>query len=223
MARDFDGVNDNINFGSDASIDAFTLKSLSYWIRPDATSAPIPLCKDSEANGWITLIKGADTKFRFSHLWTTIGRWDTGNTIAAGTLRHVVVSYDGSSASNDPVIYFDGVAETLTRANTPTGTIGSDAAVSLIMGENGSGAQDFDGQILAFCYDNAAWSAAQANRSRYWGDPGGAVKVKHPFFTSKLANEGSATADGTATGSVMATATIPRVERRWGSMMGVGR
>jgi len=49
------------------------------------------------------------------------------------------------------------------------------------------------------------------------------VKVWHPLWTSDLNNRGTATANGTATGTTMDNASCPRVERCHAAMMGVGR
>jgi hypothetical protein len=141
---------------------------------------------------------------------------------SAGTRLHLAVVYDNQSAANDPTIYVDGAAVSLTVISTPTGTASADAAWNLALGEvDDTGGEDFDGALGWLCYANALWSTDQVNRARWWGRPGGAQAVYHPLVTDKLANEGTATADGTATGTTLRS--LPRVERCWGMLMGCGR
>jgi len=123
-----------------------------------------------------------------------------------------------------PVIYVNGVSQTVAVNTAPAGTQSSDAAGTLAAGETTTGLNDYDGRLAFWCYDSTLWDAAKVNRHYWWGcAPGGpsTVKVWHPFWTSDLGNRGTAVADGTATGTSMAS--LPRVERMWGSMMGCGR
>ena len=53
----------------------------------------------------------------------TDGYWYTNDTIAAGSgWKHLAVSYDAKSTSNDPVIYINGVAQQITEVQTPSVT-----------------------------------------------------------------------------------------------------
>lgn len=223
MARNFDGVNDNITFGSDASIDGFTTQTVALWLRRGTTGvASFLLGKDRSATNWAFAINASD-KPQFIRDWsTTDGNWTGGTALTSTTdLNHIVLTYDGGSTANDPVITLNGTDETITEVATPAGSLNSDATPTLYCGEAGSGAGDLTGDIEFLAYANALWTAAQKNRHRWWGAVGGGVAVSHPFMTEKLTNEGTATADGTATGTTMSS--LPRVERCWGSMMGCGR
>ena len=66
-----------------------------------------------------------------------------------------------------------------------------------------------DGRLQNFCFDETALTDELVNRARWWGRPKGGVLVYHPFYTTKLDNEGSATAPGTATGSIMGSLVVP--------------
>lgn len=154
---------------------------------------------------------------------TTDGEWQSASSVGNG-LSHVAVVHDGAAAANVPVIYVNGVAQTVATNTAPVGTQSSDAAGTLAAGETTTGVNDYDGRIAAWCYDSTLWDASAVNRHFWWGcAPGGpsTVKVWHPFWTSDLNNRGTAVANGTATGTSMAS--LPRVERMWGSMMGCGR
>lgn len=229
MARDFDGVDDRINFGSDASIDDFVAMTVCAWVRPDGGAATDVLLTKSTAGG----AEGPSFLYSNTKLTllrphsTTDGDWNSGAaSLPSGALRHVAVTYDRGATTNDPIFYIDGVAQATTEAVTPVGVPDSDAAIDLIAGELASGASDLDGLIGHLVYHDAILSAAEINRARFWGSPRGGpstVKMWHPLWTSDLANRGTAIANGVATGTAMDNASCPRVERMWGSLMGVGR
>ena len=221
MARDFDGANDSIGFGSNDTIDAFTAHTISLWIFDDAGVTAFLIGKDRGAAQWGLLTTGNELRYT-RDFTTTDGAWvSPGNGMPAATLHYIVFVYDGTSSANDPTIYIDGVSVTVTRSTAPDGTAVSDATPNLIMGETGGGAQDFNGRLGFLSYINGLWTAAQANRARWWGRPGGAQAVYHPLVTTKLTNEGTATANGTATGTTVSS--LPRVQRNYCSMLGCGR
>lgn len=223
MARDFDGTNDRIDFGSDASIDQFLLKTISFWIVVDnATGAPMFLCKDG-ASSWQCQLIVTTAKLRFRHAWSgAAGVWEaTTTTFVNGTRYHVVITYDTGATGNDPAITINGAAEVISEIAAPSGTLDDDSGRSLLFGENAGGGNDCDGRLQHLAYDNAIWSAAEINRARWWGRPRGGLKVYHPFLTTKLANEGTATATGTATGTSVASFATP-VQRPGSALMGMG-
>lgn len=223
MARDFDGANDDISFGSDASIDNFTNKTVACWLRWDGTGVNDVFVAKSNATGttgWAVLSDaGTNTVLYFIDMNTTNGIWHGSTTVNNANWHHVVVVHDG--ATGTPVIYVDGNTETITTVSTPVGTATGDAAELLQLGEAGGTGLDFDGVIGWLCYDNSQWTAAQANMHRWWGFIGGGIDVVQPMWTTDLTNKGTATANGTATGTTMIG--VPRVERCYASMMGVGR
>lgn len=214
MARSFDGTNDRISFGANASIGDFTSKTVAFWVVVDAIGALQTLVnKDRPTAFWELRVAASGVLEFVAAFSTTNGLWTSTTTLSANTLYHIVVVYDGSNVANNPTIYINGVADTVVTNTAPVGTLSADAAAPLLIGERGTGAADLAGRLSAFAYDNTLWTAAQVNRHRWWGRIGGAVKVRHPLLTTKLTNEGSATADGTATGTTVAS--LPRVQRAW--------
>ena len=219
MARDFDGADDELAFGTDASIDGFVSKTIGGWFRVDVTTSVRALLYKATAfanPGW----SAAHTAFggpgvqvpEFAHGFsTTDGRWRTSTDRSDGELMHITITYNNSDVANDPVIEINGVAETLVEVAAPVGTADDDSGETLRAGLNSAGLNDFDGAMMSLAYDNQIWDAGMKNRHRWHGRPGGPVKVLHPFLTDKLVNEGTATADGTATGTTMTS--IPRVTR----------
>jgi uncharacterized protein (TIGR02145 family) len=66
--------------------------------------------------------------FRFSRVTSGIpGVWDVAFADKGSSWVHYVVTYDSSSLSNDPKVYIDGVAQSVTETFTPSGTISSEA------------------------------------------------------------------------------------------------
>lgn len=229
MARNFDGTNDNIDFGSNANIDNFFAVTpftgtMSFWIKRGATGFHYTLNKrtDSTNTGHSAAFRGAGGlhTFEFDHAWSTGARWETTATFNdIVNFFHLAVSYDGSSTANDPVFYINGATNATVDITAPTGTISADAGEPLRVGESSDGAGDLNAVFGWLCYDNLIWTAAEVNRARWWGRPGGGVSVCHPLVTTKLANEGDATADGTATGTTSVGMAVP-VVRPGTAMMG---
>lgn len=221
MARAFNGTNQNINYGSDASIDAFTTKTISMWINRSAAASAAVLVKDRLNTGWVFRIRSAtDVLSYFDDFSTTDANWETNAAVGTGML-HIGMTYDNSSVSNNVVFYINGVVAPSANTIAPVGTVVSDAAQSMISGETGAGTLDYNGDMGWIIYHDTIWTAAQINMARWWGTPFQGVKVYHPLVTTSLINKGTATANGTATGATMSN--IPRVERNWGMLMGCGR
>ncbi len=227
MARDLNGVNEHLDFGSDASVDDYTAFTIALWVVIDSAAAVAQLlAKDAFSAAWQSVTIGAGSPLAINRAWTLVTNvfWQGTTDIVGTGMRHVVFSYDGAAAANDAAIYIDGVAEAITEINgPPAGALVSDAAQALLFGENAAGGDDLDGRVQNLAFDDKVWTAAERNRARWWGRPVGpsGLRVYHPLFTTKLANEGTATAAGTATGTTMAS--LPRVERCHAAMLGVGR
>ena len=72
-------------------------------------------------------------KIQFQRMFTAWGKWYvTGVTL--NQWHHIVVTYDSSSVSNDPIIYIDGSSQTVTEDEAPSGSRVSDATKDLLLG-----------------------------------------------------------------------------------------
>lgn len=82
---------------------------------------------------------------------TTDGRWAYTRP-SASVWHHLVVTYDSSALSNDPVLYVDGTSQTLTDDNNPTGTISNNAQAYTVGNflNGGSPAQNWGGSLSDF-------------------------------------------------------------------------
>lgn len=162
--------------------------------------------------GWSIAVDTSAGTLVFGAAWSgTDGTWTV--TKPANGLHHIVVTYAGAATTDDPVVYIDGASVTVTETATPTGTLDSDAAQNLVLGElSAGGTLDYTGTIGWVNYHSAVLDAAAVNRAKWWGRFHGGMVVYHPLVTDKLTNEGTGTANGTATGSAMTTG-VPPVQR----------
>ena len=238
MARSFDGTDDNINFGSDAGIDnvfaaAPNTGSVACHFKRGATGTVILISKLTDAVadlGWRLSFRGAGGSHVaiFLHSWdatVTSMRRETLTQFSSTTLLYsLLATYDGSSTTTVANVFVNGAADNGTDGSSARTTIDSEATLNCRAGESDSGLGDFNGVIGWITVTKTILTAADANRHYWWGcAPGGpsTMLVWHPLWTDDLANKGTGTANGTATGTTMAS--LPRVERCWGAMMGCGR
>lgn len=102
-----------------------------------------------QAAQYIMLNQSAAYEFRATLWMTTDGVW----TVARPTQdvrTHFCLAYDGSSAANDPVIWFNGVSQTVTETATPAGA-GTPATNAWSWGNSNSLARAWDGAMGNAC------------------------------------------------------------------------
>jgi hypothetical protein len=214
MARSFTS-GDSITLGSDASIDDYTTKNIFAWVQsaPAAGNSGVQV---SKLTGWGFFTTRALALEANNHLLlqqdfsTSDGAWVTANnTITQSVDTAVGVVYNRSAAGNTPTFYVNGATSSTTTSSVPIGSSVADAAGSLDLS---SSVQDW--VIGHLIYDDVAFTAADANRHKWWGmAPGGpsTVSVYHPMWTDHTTNKGTATADLSLTGT--AVVSMPKVMR----------
>lgn len=227
MALFFDGIDNNGHFGQDASIDNFDIKSF--------------LCfADYSWSGNETIIKKEDVGSPFEGWWfvntTSNLRFNQSRTVARSRrtlnaalspgLHQLGFTYDGSgNPGGDPIIYVDNAVPAATQTTTGDGTIDTDDDTDLYIGTSAAGSDPADGVISNVVYVNRVLTPAEVNYHFWHGCLiNGTDELNHPLMDGNLskANSGPATAPLIVSGGTVA-ASLPRVERRWGNMMGVGR
>jgi hypothetical protein len=158
-ALDFDGSNDYVDLTSDAELDDVFLggATVMAWIRVtdwgESDHGRI-LDKSSQTagdrDGWMIAVNGDNPSVEIAQGFTGgRGYWRTqAGTFTLNDWVHVAFVYDASSAANDPVIYLNGVAQSSLVEVSPSGTLRSDASISLRMGNHAqSTSRTFDGKI----------------------------------------------------------------------------
>jgi len=135
----------------------------SAWIYPKSDGEG-NFGRIADKNQWLFYVRdelNGFVRLNFNHSFsTTEGSWKTTDRVVpVNAWSHVAVFFDSDSASNDPVIYLNGVAQTLTEGTTPAGTRSSDASSDLYIGNNSSGTRGFDGYMMDIkIYKNTAWT-----------------------------------------------------------------
>ncbi len=159
--RWFDGggaADDLINCGSASTIDNIWDGggSLEFWINPgsDGESNLGTVAEKSAVGtvGWYLRVGSEAAGFiqlDFAEFFSpTAGSWTiTAVNIPINTYSHIVITYNSGNVANDPIIYLNGVSQSLTENLTPVGTRTSDAAANFNLGGRGDGSRTFDGYI----------------------------------------------------------------------------
>lgn len=135
-----------VNVGSDASIDDFINLSACAWVKPNSslTTYGDIIAKFTNAiDGWqMALDFTTLTSLRLSFYRVfdgSDGHWLTSSAISYNQWSHVCVTYNNSSASNDPLFYVNGSAVSSTENTTPTGTASADAGGDAYIGAYNNG------------------------------------------------------------------------------------
>ena len=233
MSRQFDGTDDNIDFGSPI---AQPWAAVALWLDPDSQpNATQDLLTQSDGNAVVPTglqfsrvqIPGSNGHLQLVQDFTlTDGTWITPvNGVPQNAVRHVAVMPSGSSA-DDPEFYIDAVLITETEVVAPNGTPAG-AAENLLAGEDSGGGNDYAGAMGFLCMDGTTqFTAADVNRHRWWGvAPGGpsTVEVWVPMWTEDLDNKGTSGNGDSYGASGTTMQSLPKVERMGAGLLGVGR
>ena len=136
-------------------------------------------------------------QFRSSH--ATQGVWDvTGYNVPANEWFHVAVTYDQSSTANNPTVYINGAAVTVTRATAPSGSVNTTDATR-IGGSGGNAFQAWKGRIDEARLYNRILSADEAAFLPLTSTPNQAPAVSAALRDPIPAGSTSGTLMGTAT------------------------
>lgn len=182
-AVNMDGVDDQVSCGSSASIDDITSKSIACWINISDFIGKIDIMSKltvsgaEPVGGW-TFEINEDATISYFNFWGGgygDGKWTTTEAITDNVKTFVGLSFDNSSASNNPKIYIGGTPATVNENDTPSGTRNADATGNLCVGSRdvaAFGDQSADGYV----YECAMWNTiltdaefallSQANQSR---------------------------------------------------------
>ncbi|MGI9232620.1 MAG: DNRLRE domain-containing protein, partial [Woeseiaceae bacterium] len=153
-ALSFDGSNDYVDLTSDTELDDIFDggATIMAWIELaswgnngygrifDKSTSP-----SSTGDGWAIRVNKDNGGLNFGQGFTGGRGWwkFAESSINFDTWHHVALAYDASSPANDPVVYLDGSPVTVTRVDTPSGDIRSDASVNLHLGNHASSAATF--------------------------------------------------------------------------------
>jgi hypothetical protein len=165
----FDGSDDDTNIGAAATWDAIignntvggsTEKmTLSAWIRPisdgEGSFGRVIDFGNQDVAVFIGTSGGTVRAYYSAKFTGGTGTWRTDTPITLSEWTHVAVTFDATSASNNPVIYINGVASALTETSTPSGDYDGITTDTCHIGNNTGGSRTFDGQLA----DIAVWNS----------------------------------------------------------------
>ena len=185
-ALDFDGADDYVDLTSDAELDDVFVggATVMAWIEPagwggngygrifDKSSSP-----SATGDGWAIRLNTDNGGLNFGQGFSGGRGWwrFAEGAINLGTWQHVAVAYDANSTANDPIVYLNGSPIAVTRVDSPSGSVRSDAAINLRLGAHATGTnQTFDGKIDdARIYDRLLSAAEVAELYAGGGGGGG--------------------------------------------------
>lgn len=158
MARGFNttfGVGATDLISTTLSTDS-TLRSWFCWMYLKTNTVCIPWVQRTGAgSSAVEFYTNNDSTYHFHRTWSSIaGEWS----VTAPSLNawHAVgVSYDGSSASNNPIFYLDQTKPSVTLVSQSVGTLTNMAGVAYYLGDLSSGGAVWDGMLADF----AVWNA----------------------------------------------------------------
>lgn len=178
-ALDFDGSNDSVLNAATNGMTGLATVTLSAWIYPRGWGgADLGRIIQQDSGGgpqyWVLLLNGPagspnPRSLRFFADWDpTDGSWYTpSDSITLNAWHHVAAVYDGSSSANDPLLYIDGVLQTLTEASSPNSARGP-AQSNVYIGNSAAGSRPFNGQLDDVRIYNRALDAAEIAALHEW-------------------------------------------------------
>src|SRR3989338_8394744 len=159
-----------VSLGSGSSLDNLAARAIVAWVKPDnlGESNKGTILGKNYQDGWVVrLASGNNVAFSQAFSGGVVTWTTTTAPITIGSFNHVAVTYTASGTSAVPIIYVNGVAQTVT-GGTPYGSRDNDANLALHMGIEGS-TKEFDGLMDEMAVFNRVLSAAEINELKSGG------------------------------------------------------
>lgn len=153
-SRDFDGVNDQLSFVNTASINNLTQKTISAWIKKDVLNNSTAIATKGYATpswNFVTLNNTGNNRMRFRQSFSGGGgTWVNTTKIMTSAFYFVTMTFDSSSATNDPIFYIDGLPDILVTDTNGSGSVSDESGGYMWVGVDGAKDFDWDGLIDEF-------------------------------------------------------------------------
>jgi len=177
-----------INFGYLPKTADLTQRSMSIWMYPTDGGAGIMQTLmgawgNSVTLGYINSYRFSltDTNYKIQYQQGFSGNntpvsWDTpNNSVANNGWYHIVLTYDSTSISNNPIIYVNGTSQTLVKTGTPSGTVLSQVGNEFVVGNIHTSTFDYTAGFIGKLFDprmyNRILSAAEVTTLYNSGTP----------------------------------------------------
>lgn len=161
MAVDFSGSgSDVVSFGSVPSLGGLNQISVLVWADFDAyaTAQRVLEAANAGTDAGFEISFDASQRLNFIGFATgTDGGWYS-STLSTGR-RHLVFTFDGTTPGNDPLIYHDGVSQSVTTNANFTGTFLT--ASEMRVGNYKTSSLSMNGRILSILVYNRIFSASE--------------------------------------------------------------
>ena len=210
-ALNFDGVDDYVNIGSDASLDQIGLgaRTVTAWINArslgESNFGRIIDKSQGTAVGWLLYLCNSDScvnGFRFNQTTTGANNdiYDARNVLTFNKWIHVAFTYSGT-VGTPAIFYIDGKSVTVSTRTTGDGSLDDDSANVATIGGNTPADRTFNGLIDEVRVYNRALSAGEI-QTLY---KSGAAKFAPPTDKGLVGywsmNEGTGTVAGDGSGN----------------------
>jgi hypothetical protein len=134
----------DLYFSPSPFVDDLAPVTVSYWVymisilHESAISKTLRDVSDEAIAGFYVYTEGGGDVHLFAAFSGAEAHWETTDTPLAGLTDqwiHIAVSYDHSSAANNPLIFVNGVSHAVTETVSPSGTYVSDEGIDLHVGQ----------------------------------------------------------------------------------------
>ena len=144
----------------------FNLYSLANW-EGGANGVIVNNYDSTLANGWSFTTENSVTRLYFLSKsgGGVVGQWYISSP-GINALKHVAITYNGSSTSNDPIIYVNGSSVSVTKAATPSGALLLTNCELSLFNRNDAGiakTQTLKGALFSVCVYNYIMSASEVS------------------------------------------------------------
>ncbi len=164
MALNFSGGSSTDRVSRTATIAVPTQRTYLVWFKAtgafDVTTRRLWDFHDGASNG-VDLLAISSTRLEFQVVWSsTIGRWEVTSLPSTGVWHSLILAYDDGGTVNDPVIYIDGVSQTVNEFSTPAGSAPS-TATELHIGNSAGTDRAWNGDLARFARWDTILTAAE--------------------------------------------------------------
>lgn len=167
-SQDFDGANSKstTNYATNN-----TSMSYSVWYKTDSGGegnlGRFFDKKEAGAQVVVAYTNGADNNIYFEHTYAVGNEAWRFTKTSNSVWHHIVFTYSNSSPSNTPVIYSDGVSQSLTNSTNTGVGVAAINTDNFIIGNRSDQTRTFDGRMTYFAIYSAILNAVEANEILY--------------------------------------------------------
>lgn len=188
---------DMLSFGALNNVNNLTQQSYSVWVYvdtfPSGAGGPADAIFNTYSYPGGMVVELLDSRLVFLCSFSGVSGWwqtDT-NPFLTSQWVHIVITFDGSSASNNPVFYINGSSVTVNELQAPSGSLVNKASTSLEIGNSinittGIYTRAFDGKMFDARIYNRVITSAEATELYNAGTP------DHTLVTDGLVFQGPA-------------------------------